>query len=121
MHLPTAALLPLLSACTVIQVNGPVRATYVKMGVVRIEAANMEQTLVLRTEGFGLVPGISGLTLGYSRETVAAIGDSAPCRLILFSPSVTALQSLDKLAAARGKKIDSICEAGGAQREENSK
>lgn len=74
----------MLSACTVVRIDGPARVTSSHFGILRVEPAGRQAMLAYRIRGVGLVPGREGLTLGYRQEDTAAVYDRSSCQLVLF-------------------------------------
>lgn len=76
--------LSLLPACTIIQVSGADPSTSLHFGVLKLEPAPGARSLSYRIQGFGLVPGHNGATLGFAREDVVLVFDPNDCRTIIF-------------------------------------
>lgn len=73
-----------LGGCTVVNIDGG-RVRSVHPGVLRIEAAPDAGLVVVETEGFGVVPGLSGATLGYSRARMAIASDPYRCQVVILN------------------------------------
>jgi len=104
-----ATLLLLSGGCTIVRVEGPARATTAHLGVLRITATG-PGAIVYRSAGFGLVPGLHGVTLGAATETVALVPRD-DCHIILFGPRIHEAQALAAALAPVVRRRD-ICSLG---------
>ena len=102
----------LLSACTIVHIDGESRVSTVKFGVLRIEPKEGAKVIVYRAKGIGIVPGHSGVTLGASDETAALILSPDDCRIILFQPKPEDLDALLKILATASTSPDTVCIRG---------
>jgi hypothetical protein len=111
------AMLLLSTGCTIVRVEsaGAVKVHAVA-GVLKIEAgANSSDVVAYRVRGFGLVPTLGGLTLGYSAEDVVLLKGANACRIIVFE-----LPNLPEAADAWRRLLDErpeICIHGGKAHE----
>lgn len=108
------ALILILGGCTIVRVDGPVRATMVGLGTLKIEPIGTGG-IVYHSRGLGLVTGIGGATIGYRSETVALLPANDACRLILFEPRPSDAETLRTiLTPVVG--TTGICTTGGEKR-----
>jgi hypothetical protein len=97
-----------LASCTTVSVSGG-QATR-DFGVLRIAPSAQSPLTIVNIQGIGLVPTSNGLTLGASRETVAYMSKSDPCRVIFFIQSKQDIDDVVNLFKAHHLNADSICE-----------
>lgn len=76
--------LPLLGGCTIVRVEGASPATSVHFGVLRLAPATPDSMISVDATGIGLVPGMSGATLGFARSRMVFLNDLSRCRLVIF-------------------------------------
>jgi hypothetical protein len=74
-----------LTGCTVVHVHGAQSAT-LRGGVLRIVPRPGAELVSYSTEGFGVVPGPGGLTLGYAKASTALVYDPQACRIVILEP-----------------------------------
>lgn len=107
-----------LEACTIVQVQGadPRIVLYPGLAQVDVHAAADAPTVV-STSGFGLVMSARSSTLGWIRESVATVPDTANCRVIFMQDSaVQAKQIVEGLGRLR-VNLDNICVIDKGERE----
>ncbi len=78
------ALAVLLGGCTIVRIDGG-RAVSVYPGVLRVEAASDAGLVVVETQGIGVVPGLSGATLGYASARMAIANNPQRCQVVIMS------------------------------------
>jgi hypothetical protein len=108
-HAALLACCGIISACTVVQVRGGSPSTSVHLGILKIEPAPEARSLSLRIRGFGVVPGISGATLGFAQEDVVVAYHAEDCRIVLFEPP---LGSVDRQWLTTLLNNPNICRTG---------
>lgn len=113
-----AAMIGLISACTIVRVEGASPSTSVHMGTLKIEPQPGAGLMILRTKGIGLVPSVHGMTLGYRGEVAAWAYDPERCQVILFDRSAVRANDSEGLRLLR--EIPSICIMGGNKNEKPS-
>lgn len=74
----------LVSACTVIETQGIERATMIRPGVLRLEVEPGADLIAIESAGIGVVPSITGTTLGFRRDRVAILPAGETCKVVLF-------------------------------------
>lgn len=80
-----ALVLPLLiGGCTIVRIEGAQRATTVHLGILKIAPETPGGMIAVDTTGFGLVPGVNGATLGFSRDRAVFMSDLSRCRFVIF-------------------------------------
>ena len=91
------------SACTTVHVvGGEPTKSRVFLGALQVRPTEAADPITLVSiRGFGLVPGMRGVTLGYRAETWAVVQDPNACRIVVFGgpPALTRdplIQSLAK-------------------------
>jgi len=95
-----------MSSCTIVQVNGANPVTSFHFGVLKLEPAAGAGSLSYRSRGFGLVPGLNGVTIGFAREDTVIVFDPDDCRTVVFDAPSDEL--LSNVVAAGG-----ACRPGG--------
>jgi hypothetical protein len=74
----------LLPSCTIVRVEGAKSVAITRFGALRIEPDPSAAVVSYQSEGFGLVPTIGGVTIGYSRESTAMQYAGSACSIIIF-------------------------------------
>lgn len=105
------------TGCTIVQVNGPARATVAKFGILKIEPEGDARLVTYRSSGVGLVPSVNGATLGISSETVAIVLHPEDCRLVIFEMTAQEVATLREVLAQTGEGAGSLCIVGGDDEE----
>lgn len=113
-----AATVGLMTGCTIVRVEGAAPSTSVYLGTLKIEPQPGAGLMILRTQGFGLVPSAHGMTFGYRREVAAWVYDPARCQVILFDRSPAEVADAEALRLLR--EIPSVCDVGGDKNEKPS-
>lgn len=86
-----------LSACTIVNIDGPAEVSRVYPGILRLAPAEGGAMVAYRTYGLGLVPGQHGATLGFASETAVALASESDCRIVLFEPDPETVSELASL------------------------
>lgn len=101
----------LLAGCTTVEVVGakPTQRL-LAFGVVKLKpdpAAG--PVMLISSQGFGIVPGADGVTLGYRKDSQAFISDPDKCRVIFFSAPSDLARDPVTLALAATLKEGELC------------
>lgn len=72
------------AGCTIVNIEGTPGGVQVHGGVLKIVPADRPELIAYESEGFGLVPGLNGATLGYQKETVAMAYVPERCQVVVF-------------------------------------
>jgi hypothetical protein len=101
----------ILSGCTVVQVYGEaaVTRTWAFAPLTVAPKPDGQSVVVATARGFGLVPGLRGVTLGYRNEAWAVVADPADCRVIFFGASSQLIRDSQIRALAAQSKGGDIC------------
>jgi len=97
-------------SCTIIELHGAERATLFKAGILHIAPHAGAGSVSYRATGVGLVPGLNGLTVGFSREDAVLVFDPDDCRTIIFESPPDAAALRDIIEAGN------VCRPGGGDR-----
>lgn len=101
------AICVLVSGCTTIEISGAERVVQHRFGVLSVVPDGKADALVIHVRGAGLVPGVTGATLGYASETAAYFYDPTQCRVVLFTETRV---EVDAFLDARGISPAEICD-----------
>lgn len=109
-HALAAAAIALVGACTTVQVSGGRPAPRLwAFAPIQIRAESTAPVLLVTSRGFGLSPGLHGVTLGYRSETWAAVSDPDSCRVIFFSAPEPLVHDPVAQLLARELKEGELC------------
>jgi hypothetical protein len=90
------------AGCTTVTVTDARLRPSRYFGVLKLSEVDPSAAAVVAVNGFGLVPGRDGVTLGYRREITITIPSASDCRLVILAdqnleaPLTRLLQSLAK-------------------------
>lgn len=107
LHILAMLIAAALPACTIIEVQGDRPSTSYHFGVLKISPAPGAGSVAYRSRGVGIVPGLSGLTVGYKSEDAVFVTDPDDCRIILFDRPHQAM------AANAASQLNTLCQTGG--------
>lgn len=99
----------MLSACTSVNVLGAQPARFQQIGTLRLAPVNGETTSVILSQGVGLAPSRSGLTLGYSREMTISFSGPSDCRVVIVTDKSTDLAALREILNDMNEKGGKTC------------
>lgn len=100
----------LATGCTTIRIEGPEPRVERHLGVLRISPGKGAGVLVYQVRGAGLVPGATGVTIGYARETAAYFYDPEQCRVVLFAETSAGIDAFFAALKAQGVTTTNICD-----------
>lgn len=106
----TIGILSLGTGCTVVAVTQGGRVSRVAPGILAIKPAEGVGVAAYKSRGLGLVPGRSGLTVGWASEDAVLVFDRTKCAVVIFDQprNPEAMAFWRKLATERSD----ICLAG---------
>lgn len=108
-----------LCGCTSVQVTGAGRVNQTSFGVLKIEVPEKAKFVAYELEGFGVIPGRTGISVGYKKETVALVYDRNDCRIVIFELPENQIDA--ELWQSILSQSKDVCFIGGSQNEEASK
>ena len=100
----------LAAGCTTIRIEGAEPKVERHFGVLQISPAKDAGVLVFQVRGAGLVPGATGVTVGYARETVAYFYDPKQCRVVLFADTAVGIDAFFAALKNGGATTANICD-----------
>lgn len=100
----------LAAGCTTIRIDGAEPKVERHFGVLKIGPAEGAGVLVFQVRGAGLVPGATGATIGYARETVAYFYDPQQCRVVLFAETAVGIDAFFAALKNGGATTANICD-----------
>lgn len=93
------------------QVEGKAGITAVSFGSLRIEPSGEARLVAYRSSGFGLVPGVNGLTLGYGSELVGVVFSPEDCRLVILEANSEQIAEIARILGPEEEQR-SLCVVG---------
>jgi len=100
-----------LCSCTMIHVYGSKESTTsVHSGVLSVSAGLDEDTLLIRTSGFGFVPLAEGLGIGSISQDLVVIGNKTKCQVIVVVQNSIDANSLSNQLQTAGISLGRLCE-----------
>jgi hypothetical protein len=105
----------LFCGCTIIKIDGSSKIDSIRFGVLRIQPNSDARIIVYRTTGLGLIPGRTGVTVGFVNEKTALVYNREDCRVVIFELPTDELARLKLLEL--GKNSTDICALNGGEDE----
>jgi len=84
----------ILCACTSVSVHGARPSSFQRIGTLKLAPVDGEFASVVLSQGVGLAPSRSGVTIGYSRETTISFSSLNDCRVVIVTDKSTDLTAL---------------------------
>lgn len=100
----------LTAGCTTIRIEGAEPKVERHFGVLKISPTKDAGVLVFQVRGAGLVPGATGVTIGYAAETVAYFYDPKQCRVVLFAETSAGVDAFFSALKTQGATTANICD-----------
>ncbi len=100
------------AACTVVRIEGTADLSR-HFGVLQISPGPGNSTIIVDTQGFGVVPSMHGLTLGESHERAVYLANASDCRAVFFVETEAEAARILALLDAHDSK--SVCSNQGPQ------
>jgi hypothetical protein len=105
----------LLCGCAIVTIDGSSKIESIRFGVLRIQPNSDARIIVYRTTGLGLIPGRTGVTLGFLNEKTALVYNREDCRVVIFELPTDELARLKLLEMV--KNSTDICALNGGKDE----
>ena len=100
----------LAAGCTTIRIEGAEPKVERHFGVLKVSPSEGAGVLVFQVRGAGLVPGATGVTIGYASETVAYFYDPKQCRVVLFADTSVGIDAFFAALKSQGVTTANICD-----------